>query len=202
MLRIGLTGGIASGKSTVRRLFEASGIPMLDADALTRELLAPGGELVPTIAEAFGSGVVDAAGGIDRQALGARVFANDADRERLNGIVHPRIRERIEEFLGTREAEGCRAAGIEAALMIETGSAATYDRVVVVSCRPEQQLARLTVRSGMSPDEARLRLAAQMSPAEKARRATDLVDASGSVAETAAAAARLAARLLDDDPAA
>lgn len=198
MLRVGLTGGIASGKSTVRRVFERAGIPMLDADRLTHELLAPGGELVETIARAFGPQTVAAAGGIDRKALGARVFAHPAERERLNRIVHPRIRERIRAFLDGRERAGHRAAGVEAALMLETGSAAIYDRVVVVHCPPDQQLARLMARSEMSAEEGRLRLAAQLSPGEKARRATDLLDASGPVAATEAAAAALAERLLGE----
>ena len=196
MLRIGLTGGIASGKTTVRRVFERVGIPMLDADALTHEFFAPGGELVEEVAGHFGSDVVDRDGGIDRKTLGALVFADPAEREWLNGVVHPRIWQRIETFLRQREDEGRRVAGVEAALMVETGSAASYDRLVVVVCRPEQQFERLTARSGMSPEEARLRLAAQMDPVEKARRADDLVDASGTPEGTEAAAANVARALL------
>lgn len=196
MLRIGLTGGIASGKTTVRRVFERAGIPMLDADGLTHEFLAPGGELAAEVARRFGQDVLDAEGGIDRKALGARVFANHEEREWLNGVVHPRIRQRIAAFLDEHEREGCAVAGVEAALMVETGSAAAYDRVVVVVCRPEQQFERLSARSGMSAAEARLRLAAQMDPLEKARRASDLVDASGTLAQTEAAAERLAGELL------
>ena len=197
MLRIGLTGGIASGKTTVRRVFERTGIPMLDADALTHEFFAPGGELVEEVAEHFGREVLDRESGIDRKTLGARVFQNPAEREWLNGVVHPRIWERIDVFLGEREEEGRPVAGIEAALMLETGSAANYDRLVVVVCRPEQQFERLVGRSGMSPEEARLRLAAQMDPLEKARHADDLVDASGTLKETELAAAALARKLLD-----
>ena len=110
--------------------------------------------------------------------------------------MHPRIWERIGTFLDQCEAEGRRVAGVEAALMVETGSAANYDRLVVVVCRPEQQFERLAARSGMSPEEARLRLAAQMDPLEKARRADDLVDASGTLEETEAAAASVARALL------
>lgn len=196
MLRIGLTGGIASGKTTVRRVFERVGIPMLDADGLTHEFLAPGGELVAEVARHFGPEVLDASRGIDRKKVGARVFANREEREWLNGVVHPRIRQRIAAFLDEREREGSPAAGVEAALMLETGSAAAYDRVVVVVCRPEQQVERLAARSGMSAEEARLRLAAQMDPLQKARRAHDLVDASGTVADTEEAAERLARALL------
>ncbi len=196
MLRIGLTGGIASGKTTVRRVFERSGIPMLDADALTHEFFAPGGELVGEIASHFGRDVLAPGGGIDRKTLGAHVFANPEGREWLNSVVHPRIWQRIGTFLDGRNREGRRVAGVEAALMVETGSVANYDRIVVVVCRTEQQFERLTARSGMSPEEARLRLAAQMDPLEKARQADDLVDASGTLAETEAAAEALARALL------
>ena len=192
MLRIGLTGGIASGKTTVRRVFERTGIPMLDADALTHEFFLPGGELVEEIASHFGPDVIAPGGGIERKILGARVFADPAEREWLNNVVHPRIWQRIGAFLDECERRGSGVAGIEAALMVETGSAANYDRIVVVICRPEQQFERLTARSGMSPAEARLRLAAQMDPLEKARQADDLVDASGTLEETEAAAAALA----------
>ena len=169
---------------------------MLDADALTHEFFAPGGELVDAVAGHFGADVLDAGGGIDRKALGARVFANPEEREWLHGVVHPRIWRRIGAFLDGCEAEGKRAAGVEAALMVETGSAGGYDRLVVVVCRPEQQLGRLAARSGMSPEEARLRLAAQMDPLEKARRADHLVDASGTLEETEAGAEALARKLL------
>lgn len=197
MLRIGLTGGIAAGKTTVRRVLERTGIPMLDADALTHEFFAPGGVLVDEIVGHFGREVLAREGGIDRKILGAHVFANPGERDWLNGVVHPRIRARIEAYLAERDAEGRRVAGVEAALMVETGSATNYDRLVVVVCRPDQQLERLLARSGMSREEARLRLAAQLDPLEKARRADDLVDASGTLAETEAAAAALARKLLE-----
>ena len=197
MLRIGLTGGIASGKTTVRRVFERTGIPMLDADALTHEFFAPGGELVGEIAGHFGRDVLDREGGIDRKTLGARVFQNPAEREWLNGVVHPRIWQRIGAFLKRCQEEEKPVAGVEASLMVETGSAANYDRLVVVVCRPEQQCERLVARSGMSPEEARLRLAAQMDPLEKARSADDLVDASGTLEEAEAAAAALARKLIE-----
>ena len=169
---------------------------MLDADALTHEFFAPGGELVGKVASHFGSAVVGRDGGVDRKTLGARVFADPAERAWLNGVVHPRIWQRIETFLEQREAEGRRIAGVEAALMVETGSAANYDRLVIVVCRPQQQFERLAARSGMSPEEARLRLAAQLDPLEKARHADDLVDASGTLEETEAAAAAVARALL------
>lgn len=196
-LRVGLTGGIASGKSVARRVFERSGIRMLDADALTHGFLGPGGVLVPEIVAAFGEEMRQGDGAIDRRRLGGRVFGDEAARERLNRIVHPRIRQEIASFLDRCEKEGLPAAGVEAALMIETGSAALYDLVVAVVCRPEQQRDRLAERSAMSPEEAAVRIGAQMSPVEKARRADLLVDASGTLAETEQAAALMARRLLD-----
>lgn len=196
-LRVGLTGGIASGKSVVRRVFERSGIRMLDADALTHEFLGSGGLLVGEIVAAFGEEMRQADGSIDRRRLGARVFGDEAARERLNRIVHPRIRQEIASFLDRCEQEGLPAAGVEAALMIETGSAALYDLVVAVVCRPEQQRDRLAARSAMSPEEAAVRIGAQMSPLEKAKRADLLVDASGTLVETEEAAAAMARRLLE-----
>ncbi len=169
---------------------------MLDADALTHEFFLPGGELVEEIANHFGPDVVAPGGSIDRKILGARVFANPVEREWLNDLVHPRIWQRIGAFLDECERQGRGVAGIEAALMVETGSAANYDRIVVVACRPKQQFERLTARSGMSSEEARLRLAAQMDPVAKARQADDLVNASGTLEETEAAAEGLAHALL------
>lgn len=198
MLRIGLTGGIASGKSVVRGVFEQAGIPMLDADALAHALLGPEGALVGEVLAAFGEEMRGEDGGIDRRRLGGRVFADEDERNRLNGIVHPRIRKEIGEFLDRAESEGRTAAGVEAALMIETGSAALYDSVVAVVCRPEQQRERLRARSGMTAEEAAVRIAAQMSPLEKARRADRLVDASGTLAETQEAAFALARTLLEE----
>lgn len=170
---------------------------MLDADALTHEFFAPGGALVGEISAHFGADIVGAGGGIDRKALGARVFQNSEEREWLNSVVHPRIWQRIGKFLERHDAKGREVAGVEAALMVETGSAANYDRLVVVVCRPEQQFERLMARSGMSPEEARLRLAAQMDPLEKARHADDLVDASGTIEETEVAAGAVARALLE-----
>lgn len=198
MLRIGLTGGIASGKSVVRRVFEKAGIAMLDADALAHALLGPDGALVGEVLAAFGEEMRGEDGGIDRRRLGGRVFGDEDARNRLNGLVHPRIREEIGEFLDRAESEGRPAAGVEAALMIETGSAALYDSVVAVVCRPEQQRERLRARSGMTAEEAAVRIAAQMSPLEKARRADRLVDASGTLADTREAAFGLARTLLEE----
>ncbi len=199
MLRIGLTGGIASGKTTVRKVFEQAGIPMLDADRLTHELLAPGGGLVEAVAAAFGDARAPD-GGVDRAKLGAVVFADPEARKRLERIAHPEIRRRIRAFLDAREAEGARAAGAEAALMVESGSTSMYDRVVVAHCAPEQQVERLLARSALTPGEARARIEAQMPVAAKVAAADDLVDTSGSLDEAREAARRLARELLRLSP--
>ncbi len=168
---------------------------MLDADRLTHDLLAPGGRLVEVVAREFGGGR-DPQGGVDRKRLGAIVFADPEARKRLNGIVHPEVRRAIHEFLDAREAAGDPAAGVEAALMVETGSVRIYDRLVVVHCAPEQQLARLLARSSLTEAEGRARIAAQLPIAAKVAAADDLVDASGSLEETEARARRLAESLL------
>ncbi len=195
MLRIGLTGGIASGKTVVRKVFERAGIPMLDADRLTHDLLAPGGRLVEAIVREFGD-VRGPEGGVDRQRLGSLVFTDASARERLNGIVHPEVRRAIREFLDARETAGDPAAGVEAALMVETGNSRIYDRVVVTHCSPEQQVSRLLARSSLTADEARARIAAQLPVEAKMAAADDLVDASGTLEETAERAGRLAGTLL------
>ncbi len=199
MVRIGLTGGIASGKTVVRRVFEQEGIPMLDADAVTHAYLAPGGALVGPVVERFGDEVLDAEGGVNRRALGARVFVDPEARRWLNRATHPRIRADIAAFLEARESEGCAAAGVEAALIVETGSYTAYDRVVVVQCAPAAQVERLLERNPeMTRQEARLRLSAQLSAEERARRATDVVNSDGALEETRARARELARRLLSE----
>ncbi len=200
MLRVGLTGGIASGKSVVRRVFERLGIPMLDADETVHGYLAPGGALVAEVAGRFGAEVLDRRGGVDRKALGARVFLDEAARRWLHRQTHPRIRRDIGAFLDAREADGRSVAGVEAALLIETGSYRNYDRVVLAACPPDLQLERLLARTpGMTPDEGRLRLAAQLPLEEKVSRASDVLDTSGALAETVARAEELARRFLRSD---
>ncbi len=199
MLRVGLTGGIASGKSVIRRVFERLGIPMLDADETVHAYLAPGGALVSAIVARFGGEVLAEDGGVDRKALGARVFLDEEARRWLHAETHPRIRRDIAAFLDEREAEGNPVAGVEAALLIETGSYRNYDRVVLAACPPRDQLERLLARTpGMTPDEGRLRLAAQLPLEEKVSRATDVLDTSGTLGNTEARAEELA-RLLQED---
>jgi dephospho-CoA kinase len=184
VVKVGLTGGIACGKSVVRRRIEARGIPTLDADAVVHRLLGAGTDVSREIERSFGDGVLAADGSIDRKALGAIVFADRGQREKLNAIVHPRVWSEIESFFQSSARTGAPIAVVDAALMVETGSYKTYDRVVVVHCRREQQVERLMARDGLTRLEAEKRIDAQMPIEEKRRYGDFLVDASGSLAET------------------
>ena len=195
MLRIGLTGGIACGKTVVRRRLEERGIRTLDADAVVHEILASDAEAIGEIVREFGDSVAAADGTIDRKALGAVVFSDPSARERLNAIVHPRVYREIEEFFSRMSEAGEPLAVVDAALMIETGSFRKYDRVIVVHCRREQQRSRLMARSGLSAEDAERRIAAQMPIEEKRAYGDFLVDTSGTLEETLARTDSLADEL-------
>lgn len=184
MLKVGLTGGIACGKSVVRARLAERGLATLDADAVVHELLGPGTETTRKIGERFGPGVLSPDGSVDRKALGAIVFRDEASRRALNAIVHPRVWEAIDDFFREAERRGERLAIVDAALMVETGSYRHYDRVVVVHCRAEQQIERLMKRDALSREEAEGRLRAQMPIDEKKTFGDFLVDTSGSIGET------------------
>ncbi len=171
MLRIGLTGGIACGKSTVAQLLEQRGIPVRDADQVAREVVAPGTDGLAAIVDRFGPGVLAEDGGLDRPALRQRVIASPEARRALEAITHPRIHAALEAWLAAQAQAGAAAAVVDAALMIETGSAARYDALLVVACRPETQLARLMARDGHDEAVARRWLSAQLPIDEKVDRA-------------------------------
>ena len=195
MLRVGLTGGIACGKSEVVRRLSAAGLPTLDLDRVAHELMAPGQPGTAAVVEAFGPAVLAHDGAIDRRALGALVFADGGARQRLNGILHPRIRaeeDRRAQSLGARPGS---LLITDAALLVETGSHLRFDRLVVVHCRPEQQVARLRARDGLTEQAAQARLAAQMPIATKVRFAHVAIDASGTIEATRSAADALAGEL-------
>lgn len=202
VLRIGLTGGIACGKSTVRRRLRASGLQTLDLDGLAHELMAPGQPAHAEVAEVFGPGVLAPDGSIDRRVLGALVFRNPELLKRLNAIVHPRVR--AEEALRARALESGPGAVLvtDAALLVESGLHLRFDRLVVVHCRPEQQVARLVERDFLSEEEARARVLAQMPTSTKRRFGHFTIDSSGQVADSERAAAALARTIqgLAQDP--
>ncbi len=194
-MRLGLTGGIASGKSAVAGLLREMGFPVLDADSVAHKLMEPGQPAHDEILKAFGAELADASGKIDRARLGAIVFADRGKLEQLNEILHPRVEQAILKQFAEWEKNGVRdAAFVEAALLIEAGVADKLDGLVVAWCEPEQQIERLRTR-GMSEGEARKRIAAQLPLEEKLRRATETINCSGSLEETREQVQALAAKL-------
>lgn len=172
MLRVGLTGGIGSGKSSVARLFAARGVPVIDADALAHELMSPAGAAFREIVERFGRAILDRAGGIDRRHLGERVFADPAERRALEAMLHPRIRAAMTERAGALAAP---YAVLVIPLLVETGERAGVDRVLVVDCPEEEQIRRAAARDGRGADEVRSIMAAQATRAERLRQADDVI---------------------------
>ena len=193
MLRIGLTGGIACGKSHVLRRLAGHGCRTLDLDRVAHDAIASGGPGYAEVVLAFGSRVVDAGGAIDRKALGEIVFRDAAARSRLNAIVHPRVWA-AERAWTERQEEG-DVLVVDAALLVETGVHLRFDRLVVVHCAPDVQLRRLRERDGSSEAAARARIEAQMPLLEKRRFAHYEVDTSGALSETEEAADRLAVQM-------
>jgi len=179
MLRVGLTGSIGVGKSFVTSVFIELGCRVLDADQTAREVVMPGTPGLKAVAEAFGEDVLTTDGTLDRKRLGARIFADQSQRERLNHILHPFIIARQDEILNGWEAEDPNGIGIvDAALMIESGGYKRFDKLIVVHCRPEVQLERLMLRDKLSPDEALRRINSQMPQEEKQKFADYLIDTS------------------------
>lgn len=180
---IGLTGNIACGKSTVVALLRELGAAAIDADAVTHALQQPGEDVYLRIVEAFGDQILESPGGpIDRRALGAIVFSDPIALGRLERIVHPAVRERIWAWLDTLSDR--RVAVIDAIKLLESGWRQHCDAIWVVTCPPEQQLARLMDTRGMSEAEARRRIEVQPPQAEKAALADVVIDNSGSLDAT------------------
>jgi dephospho-CoA kinase len=195
MLRLGLTGGIASGKSAVAAILRDLGFAVLDADSLAHRLIEPGQPAYNDILQEFGPAVVAPDGHVDRAKLSAIVFVDRARLDRLNGIVHPRVAEVVFRQFEEWQRNGTRdAAFVEAALLIESGIHKNLDGLVVAWCAPEQQLQRLVAR-GLSEAEARRRVAAQLPVEQKLRLATEKIDCSGSLEETHRQVEALATKL-------
>ena len=185
MLKVGLTGSIAVGKTFVLGVLRELGCYVIDADAIAREVVVPGRQGLNAVVEAFGSEIVKGDGTLDRAKLGSIVFADEVKRLRLNSILHPFII--AEEDQRLREWEQQDPKGIvvvDAALMIESGGYKRFDKLIVVHCRPEIQLQRLMRRNKLSREEAEQRIATQMPQEEKKRYADYLIDTSGDFAET------------------
>jgi dephospho-CoA kinase len=195
MLRLGLTGGIASGKSTVGSMLRKLGLTVLDADSIAHELIETGEPAYEEVVREFGSTILNADKRVSRAALAKIVFADPVKLKLLNAIVHPRVEERLlVEFEKLQRHAAPAVAFVETALIIEAGLDKKLDGVVVVWCEPEQQLERLLAR-GLSEDEARRRINSQLPVAEKLLRATERIDCSGSLAHTRQQVEDLATKL-------
>ena len=197
---IGLTGGIASGKSTTARLLRELGARIVDADQLARDIVAPGQPALAEIVRAFGAEVLTPEGTLDRKRLGAIVFADADKRRTLNAITHPRIAQLTQERLAGLAQEGLPVAVYEAALLVENGAHHALDGLIVTSCDEATQLARLTGRDGLTEAEARARVAAQLPLADKVAAADWVIDTCGPVAETQKQVAKVWDEILAGGP--
>ena len=180
-MRVGLTGGVASGKSTVSAMLAELGAVVIDADLLAREVVAPGTDGLAEVVAAFGPEVIAADGALDRPAVGAIVFADAAKRRVLEGIIHPRVRARAAEIEAAAPAGAVVVHDIP--LLAETGQAGSFDAVVVVDVPVDTQVERMVSLRGMSREEAESRVAAQATREERLAVATHVVDNTGSLEE-------------------
>jgi dephospho-CoA kinase len=185
VLRVGLTGGIASGKSTVGRMFVELGCYLLDSDHLTHQLLEPGQSVHAAVVREFGNKILAQDGTIDRRILGEIVFKDPESRQKLNSLVHPAVIQRQKEWLEEMNAKDPGGIAIvDAALMIEVGTYKNYDKIVVATCRPEIQKQRLLERSGLTNEQIEARIRAQMPLTEKVKYADFVIDNSGDLPDT------------------
>jgi dephospho-CoA kinase len=195
MLRLGLTGGIASGKTAVAAMLRQLGFDVLDADSLAHHLIEPAQPAYHEVVREFGPAILDPDQRINRAKLAAIVFVDHARLQRLNAILHPRVEAAAHEQFDAWSRNGNRpAAFIEAALLVEAGYHKNLDGLVITWCRPEQQLERLRAR-GFSEEDARRRIAAQLPLAEKLRYATEKIDCSASLEDTRKQVEALATKL-------
>lgn len=185
-LVLGLTGGIASGKSSVARWLAGRGVPVLDADHIARRVVEPGQPALTAIRQAFGSAVINPDGTLNRSALARLVFADPSARRQLEAMVHPAVLSQLEADAKRLKEAGERLIVLDIPLLYEVGPAARrlVDRVVVVYVDEQTQLDRLQRRDGLDEASARQRVAAQLPLAEKVRRADDVIDNSGAWEET------------------
>ena len=208
MLKVGLTGSIAVGKSFVLEVLRELGARTIDADQIARECVEPGTLGLTAVVREFGDAVLNANGSLDRPRLGAVIFADHARREKLNSILHPFIIARQDDVMRQWESETPNAvAVIDAALMIESGGYKRFDKLIVVHCQPEIQVERLMKRNSLSREEAELRIQSQMPQEDKMKYADYLIDTSGAFADTRTQVETLwqtlqslAAHRTDDEP--
>lgn len=183
MIKVGLTGGIATGKSYVVRLLRDAGVPVIDSDVLARQAVAPGTPGLAAITARFGAGLVTASGELDRAALGELVFRDAEARRDLEAIVHPVVRRGIADFFSS-VAPGTPLAVADIPLLFETHGERHFDTLVVVACKPAAQIERVMARDGLSREAAERRVAAQLPIEEKVRRADYVIRTDGTFADT------------------
>lgn len=189
MLRVGLTGGLASGKSFVGRALANLGCLLIQADELGRQVEEPGGEAYDGIVKEFGREILTPEGAIDRRRLAALVFHDPERLKRLNALVHPPVKARerqLQEDFARRRPDGI--AVTEAAILVETGTFREYDKLIVAICRPEQQIERAMARDGLTREEVMDRVRRQMPLEEKRKHADYVIDTSGAKEDTLAQA--------------
>ena len=185
MLRVGLTGGIATGKSTVGAMFVELGCHLIESDQITHQLFEPGQAVHAAVVKQFGNRILALDGTIDRRILGGIVFRDPQARGKLNSLVHPAIIQRQQEWLKEMQAQDPHGIAIvDAALMIEVGTYKNYDKVIVVTSSSELQKERLRARSALSDEEIESRIRSQMPNEEKIKYADFVIDNSGSIEST------------------
>jgi dephospho-CoA kinase len=182
VLIVGLTGGIGSGKSTVAELFAARGVPYIDADQLTRQLVAPGSALLAEIVGTFGDGMLDRDGRLDRRRMREQVFSDPTARERLEGLLHPAVYAAMRERIASLDAPYCLLV-IVIPLLVETGGTQRVHRVLVIDIGEAEQRARTAERDGVDPDQVDAILASQATRTERLEAADDVIDNRGDRAQ-------------------
>jgi dephospho-CoA kinase len=182
MMKIGLTGGIASGKSTLSGWFRRHGFPVIDADQIARQVVEPGEVGLKRVTEAFGREILKNDGTLDRARLGSLIFQDQEKRNELNGLLHPLIRQRMRDQMEACESHGCPAVILDVPLLFEGPFADWTDRTIVVYVTRETELIRLMQRDHLSEGAAMTRIQAQMPLEEKKKRADAVIDNNGSVA--------------------
>lgn len=199
VLRVGLTGGISSGKTTVSGFMAEMGAFVLDADTMAHELMAPGGTAYDEVVERFGEEILNPHGGIDRRKLGSRIFGDADDREALDAIVHPKVLAEIDRRMERYQATGhSNVAIVDAALLVESGAYRKFHRLVVVRCSRDAQLQRLMARSGLAADDALARIESQYALEAKLAVADYIVDTDATIRETRHETEQVYQKLLQD----